>query len=306
LFRNNGFLVVLVDGVVVTAVMTGGRRLIAAAAAGAIAVFLLLTYALFPNVGVKPAPSDLVLGPAYDDIAVVYHSYPDSFTPSQLHLIKLVSTKKIWDGAGQYCWNADRLTLATHWRPQTAAAHSGALFHLWLAVVKRHPLKVMSARWCRGTIAWSPWPAPDERGASIFPNLDVPANMFGWWPTRLAQHAEIHDAFQADPPIPGLRSAARSYASTSMGLGGEWILWRGATWCYLAYAAVGLLAWRRREWIWVAIAGAALANQLTVLIDNPAQLIRYMEGCIYLGILALPLLTLTERVRRDPAPAGER
>jgi hypothetical protein len=306
LFRNNGFLVVLVDGVIVTALLTGARRMVAAAAAGAITVFMALTYGLFPNVGVKPAPSDQVLGPAYDDIAVVYHSYPDSFTPTQRRLIKQVSTKKIWDGAGQYCWNADRLTLATHWRPQAAAAHSGALFHLWLAVVKHHPLKVMSARWCRGTIAWSPLPALDDRGASIFPNLDVPANMFGWWPTRLADHPEIHDAFQADPPVPALRSAAKSYASTSMGAGGEWILWRGATWCYVAYVAVGVLAWRRRAWIWMAIAGAAFANQLTVLVDNPAQLIRYMEGCIYLGILALPLLTLREPVTPDRGPADAR
>ena len=308
LFRNNGFIVVGIDGVLLTALLAGGRRWAAAVAAGAIAVFMTLTYALFPNVGVKPAPSDLVLGPAYDDIAVVYHSYPASFTPQQLRLMKQVSTKKIWDGGGQYCWNADRLTLATHWRRDVASAHSGALFRLWLSQVRQHPLKVLSARWCRGTIAWSPLPALDHRGASLFPNLDVPANMFGWWPTKLADHPEIHRAFQADPPIGALRSAAKSYVSASMGVGAEWILWRGATWCYLAYIAVGLLAWRRRAWIWVTIAGAALANQLTVLIDNPAQLIRYMEGCIYLGILTLPLLTLgrgeaTDGATPDPAPA---
>ena len=304
LFRNNGFLVVVVDGAILAALMAGGRRLAAAAAAAAVAVFMALTYGLFPNVGVKPAPSDLVLGPAYDDIAVVYHSYPESFTASQLRLMKQVSTKKIWDGGGQYCWNADRLTLTYHWRPERAAAHSGALFRLWLSKLKHYPLKVLSARWCRGSIAWSPVPPWDKRGASIFPNLDVPANMFGWWPTKLAQHPEIHHAFQADPPIPSLRSAAKSYVSTSMGVGGEWILWRGATWCYLAYIAVGVLAWRRRSWIWVTVAGVALANQLTVLVDNPAQLIRYMEGCIYLGILALPLLTLSRRQAREPVTSG--
>ena len=308
LFRNNGFLVVILDGVLLAGLLAGGRRLAAAAAAVAVGAFMALTYALFPNVGVKPAPSDQVLGPAYDDIAVVYHSYPDSFAPSQLRLLKTVSTKKIWDGAGQYCWNADRLTLTRHWRPGTASAHSGALFRLWLSVLRHHPLKVLSARWCRGTIAWSPVPPADSRGASIFPNLEVPANMFGWWPAKLADHPEIHRAFQADPPAAGLRSAAKSYVSTSMGVGGEWILWRGATWCYIAYIAVGVLAWRRREWIWVTVAGAALANQLTVLVDNPAQLIRYMEGCIYLGILALPLLTLAqpaevERATPDPDPA---
>jgi hypothetical protein len=299
LFRNNGFLVVLVDGVVLTAVLAGGRRLVAAASVGVVAVVLALSYGLFPVVGVQRAPADLVLGPAYDDIAVVYHSEPASFNRGQLRLMKKVATKRIWDGAGQYCWNADRLTLAYHWRQQAAADHAGSLFKLWLAMVKHHPVKVLSARLCRGTIAWSPWPGPGTRGSSIFPDLDVPANLFGWWPTRLAAHPEIHDAFQPDPPVPALRSAATSYVRTSTGVGGEWILWRGATWCYLAYIAVGLLAWRRRQWVWVAVAGAAFANQLTVLVDNPAQLIRYMEGCIYLGVLALPLLTLARR------PAGE-
>jgi hypothetical protein len=272
-------------------------------------VFVALTYALFPTIGVKSAPAELALGPAYDDVAVVYHSYPDSFTPRQLRLMKTVAPMRIWDGAGQYCWNADRLTLAFHWRPQESAAHSGELFALWRSTLKQHPVKVVQARLCRGTIAWSPWPGPGARGSSFFPNLDLPANMFGWWPTKLAGHQQIHDAFQPDPPIPALRSAAKSYVATSTGIGGEWILWRGATWCYLAYVAIGLVAWRRRQWVWVAVAGVAFGNQLTVLADIPAQLIRYMEGCIYLGVLALPLLTLAARPAVDTvtaAPAAAR
>jgi hypothetical protein len=304
LFRANGFLVVGLDGLVLTAALVGGRRIVTAAWAGALVVFVLLTYALFPNVGVKPASAELALGPAYDDIAVVYHAYPHSFTPRQLQLMRTVSTMRIWDGAGQYCWNADRLTLAYHWRPQESAAHSRELFALWRSKLSQHPLKVVQARLCRGTIAWSPWPGPGARGASFFPNLDIPANLFGWWPTKLAGHQRIHDAFQPDPPIPALRSAAKSYVATSSGAAGEWILWRGATWCYLTYLVIGLVAWRRRQWVWMTVAGAAFANQLTVLVDIPAQLIRYMEGCIYLGILALPLVTLAGRAADETVTAG--
>ena len=304
LFRNNGFLVVLLDGLVLTLALVGARRIVTAAWAAALVVFVVLTYAVFPNVGIKAAPAELALGPAYDDIAVVYHAYPQSFTHRQLRLMKTVSTLRIWDGAGQRCWNADRLTLATHWRPEESAAHSRQLFGLWRRKLQQHPVKVIEARLCRGTIAWSPWPGPGDRGASLFPNLEVPANMFGWWPTKLDGNQRIHDAFQPDPPLPAFRAAAKAYVSTSMGIGGEWILWRGATWCYLAYLAIGLVAWRRRQWVWVTAAGVAFGNQLTVLADIPAQLIRYMEGCIYLGILALPLLTLAARPATEAVTEG--
>jgi hypothetical protein len=302
LLRNNGFLLVGIDGALLVALFAGGRRWLAAATAAALAVYFALTYALFPNVGIKPGPADLVLGPAYHDIAVVYHDDPGSFTDRQVTLMKKVGTsKKLWDSAGADCWNADRLTLATRWIDRSAQRHSRQLFGLWRRTLQTHPLTVIRARLCRATIAWSPWRGSPALGASVFPNLDIPGNLFGWWPSKLAGDPEIHRAFQPDPPIPGLRTAARSYVSTSMGVGGEWIVWRGATWCYLAYLAVAVVAIRRRQWIWVTIAGAALANQLTVLLDNPGQLIRYMEGCIYLGVLALPLLTLPGRDRSEPS-----
>jgi hypothetical protein len=310
LFRNNGFIVVVINGLVLVALFSGARRLTAAATGAAVVVFAVLTYGLFPNVGIKPAPSDLVLGTAYHDIAIAYHHDPGSFSQKQQQLMAKVAPLSLWYSAGGDCWSSDRLDNVKAFHRTAAADRARKLFGLWRRTLQAHPVTVVVGRLCRGAIAWSPWPGPAGRGNSAFPPLAVPDDMFGWWPKRLADSPEIHSALLPDPPISSLRSAAKSYVSNSMRIGGEWILWRGATWCYLAYIAVGVLAWRRRSWIVLSLAATAFANQVTVLLDNPAQLIRYMEGCIYLGILVLPLLTLTRRAAEQPAataaPADER
>jgi hypothetical protein len=81
----------------------------------------------------------------------------------------------------------------------------------------------------------------------------------------------------------------------------KWILWRGATWCYLGYAAIVLFVVRRREPAVLALLGVALANQLVVLVNNPAQLVRYMIGPIFLGILVLPLMFAGRGARLEAA-----
>jgi hypothetical protein len=57
----------------------------------------------------------------------------------------------------------------------------------------------------------------------------------------------------------------------------------------VAYVAVGLFAWRRRSWAPLALVAIVAATQITVTVNNPGQLVRYMEGPLVLGILLLPL-----------------
>jgi hypothetical protein len=77
----------------------------------------------------------------------------------------------------------------------------------------------------------------------------------------------------------------------------QWLLWRGALWCYAAYAVGWALA-RRRGWRTGAVVIALTAGlQLSVLAANPAPLARYMLPPVFLGVLALPLLRTRRPVR---------
>jgi hypothetical protein len=75
----------------------------------------------------------------------------------------------------------------------------------------------------------------------------------------------------------------------------EWLSWRGATWCYVSYLAVGALAWVRRRGELLAVAAMVLGLQLGVLAAIPWQLFRYMAAPIIIGIMLVPLLPLSLR-----------
>jgi len=80
--------------------------------------------------------------------------------------------------------------------------------------------------------------------------------------------------------------------------------WRGATWCYLSYLALGVAALRVRRWAIPGAGAAALSNQLVVLTVNPAQLYRCMVGPLLVGVVLSPLLTLAGRGPADRAVDG--
>src|SRR5262249_22041243 len=81
----------------------------------------------------------------------------------------------------------------------------------------------------------------------------------------------------------------------------EWVAWRGATWCYLAYLSLILYSRRRRDLAVLGLGAVVFANQLTVVLDNPSQLVRYMAGPLILGILLLPLAFARPRPAELPA-----
>jgi hypothetical protein len=78
----------------------------------------------------------------------------------------------------------------------------------------------------------------------------------------------------------------------------DWLLWRGATWCYVAYAAVAAAGWRRRDWTLLVIVAMVVGQQLTVLADNPAQEFRYMVSPLVAGIMLIPLFFAGPSSRR--------
>jgi hypothetical protein len=78
----------------------------------------------------------------------------------------------------------------------------------------------------------------------------------------------------------------------------DWLLWRGAFWCYLSYLAVWLFARRRRNWALLSLGAIVAGQQLGIMVDVPAQLFRYMAAPIFLGIVLVPLFFVPER----PAP----
>jgi hypothetical protein len=56
----------------------------------------------------------------------------------------------------------------------------------------------------------------------------------------------------------------------------------------------------RRNWAVLSIGAVLLGQQLAIMIDNPAQLYRYMVGPMFIGIVLIPLFF----ARKRPATPG--
>ncbi len=124
----------------------------------------------------------------------------------------------------------------------------------------------------------------------------VPADLYGrisFLPTDIGQN------LQPQPLDSTLGRLAKTLRDETRKPVYQPVRWRGATWCYLGYLVLLIAARRLRRWDLLAVGAPLLANQLTVLALNPAQLYRYMVGPILLGILLVPLVSASRKVLRS-------
>ncbi|MFY1690551.1 DUF6020 family protein [Plantactinospora sp. WMMB782] len=294
LFRQNGFVVVAIVTVLLALLLRRGaaiRLLLAGVLAGTVA--LLTNWALLPALGVRDSGSIVAYEAVIADLAVGYARHPAEFSAADLALLTRLAPLAHWRQSAA-CYTVDSTVYHPDFDRAAAAAHTDELLSAWWRLVRRSPQVVLDARLCRGSIAWRPAPAGGLR-----------ANPTAW---ALPIYLERDPRFQRPEVLAvaysrplGERTAEVADLLARRVGQPEWLLWRGATWAYLAYLTVGLLAWRRRDPALLALATLSLGNQLSVLAVNNAQAARYMTAPYVLGVLLLPLLVARDPDRPDPA-----
>ncbi|HEX8094621.1 DUF6020 family protein [Jatrophihabitans sp.] len=299
LFRNDGFLLVLVIAVVLALAWKGLRLVPLGLGAVAILISFGAQAFVYPAMGVKPANSSLSYGLFDADIALAYAQEPDTFTPSDLALLSKVAPLAAWKGADN-CYNSDGLFRSKGFSLVRADQYHKQLFALWWRVLERSPVTVVKGRLCRGSVAWSVMPPPSDKALLGRVVTRVPSNLYSNSSRQIP--ADIRQNLATQPLSDKLGRAAHKVRVETGKLRYQWWMWRGATWCYIAYLVLLVAALRLRRWDLLTAGVASLANQLTVLAANPAQLYRYMVGPIFVGFLLLPLLAAA--VRRPAVAAG--
>lgn len=301
LFRPDGFLVAAVAAIALAALIGRLRIRIMTVAAVAIGLTFLLKIVVYPAVGILPADSSLVYGPSWADIAVAYSRSPSSFTTADQDVMKRVVPLAEWRSSAD-CYNADSTDYAAD-LTKRADKLTGPLFSLWLQLLRRHPGLIIGARLCRGSIGWVVFPSPPAVAGDYL--SEIPWNMFDarFEPGVKDMPAQYyHDI--ATRPLWGF-SLAYSLRNGSERKSIAWLLWRGATWCYIAYLAIGVLAVRRRDWKVLALGAAVAADQLVAMADSPTQVFRYMAAPLLIGPMMLALFFARTRLpSRPPAVAA--
>ncbi|MGW5425157.1 hypothetical protein [Streptomyces sp. NPDC003943] len=299
LFRNNGLLVAVIAVPVLLLTLPKMRRWMLFATVVPALISALLNLAVYPAIGVKTPTKDQVYAMNYADIAVVYGKAPQTFTPADKALMKKVAPLTHWGGRAANCYNAD-WAMQKPMNRKAAEKYNDQLIDLWFRVLKRTPDHMISARLCRSHIAWSPFPGPADLAANTLITLPaVPKDLYGWavWNDEV-KHSPYRPILKIRPLSQKLNHAATFVWRASITPQLQWLLVRGAFWCYAAYAVVLAFSRRHRTWAPVALLAVPLSLQLTVVAANPAPLARYMYAPIFLGILCLPLIGAKPRFGR--------
>jgi hypothetical protein len=311
-FRNNGYPAIIVIALGLLLLVPGiGRRMLLAGV-GTTVLALVLTLFAYPSLGIKLPHSDAVIALNVADIAVAYKDSPSSFTPADLKLMESVAPLSDWGGRAANCWDAD-WTMAPPMNRPLVSADSSQFLSLWSRILVRTPQDVVKSRLCRSQIAWGLTSGPASLEGQT--NIKVPwvtKAMHNWtydgtnWSyhgTNIKQSPYWKILWKQHPLSDQLNRFERWYSVSSTSMSFQWFVWRGALWAYITYALVLRLAWLRRRKVWLALLLPTLGLQLTVMAANPSQVWRYMAGPLIIGIMSLPLATITRS--RDRALAAK-
>jgi hypothetical protein len=287
LFRNNGFPMTVVAALCLLLALPGARSLITALVTATTAVTLTLMLVVYPAVGVEPPRQTLVYNLHYADLAVTYAQAPSLFTRDDLRLMARATPLSNWRAGGASCYASDPMYRKLD-RDVTDPL-TEPIVRLWWRTLRKAPHIVMGARICRGHLAWAVFPGPKDQGGRTWNSLNwVNPEFYRWYPEM--QKSPYRQAAQPRPLSTTLNHAADFTYDTSRVPQLEWLLWRGAIWCYATYVLVARLARTRNCRPLLTLAGLTLGIQLTVLAAIPSPSFRYMVAPMFIGVLCLSLI----------------
>ncbi|MGW6358450.1 hypothetical protein ACWFR5_25560 [Streptomyces sp. NPDC055092] len=300
LFRNNGFPVAVIAALSLLPVLPGARRVIAVLVTVTTAVTLTLMLVVYSAVGIQKPPKTLVYNLHYADLAVTYAQAPGLFTQDDLRLMARSAPLSDWRTTGATCFASDPLyrKLNRHVTDQLTEP----LVQLWWRTLRKAPQKVMGARICRGHIAWAVFPGPQDQGGRTYNSLNwVNPVFYKWYPEM--RTSPYRQAARPQPPSQALHDGGVFAYAASRVPQLEWLLWRGAIWCYATYMLVTRLARARGCRPLFALAGVTLGNQLTVFVATPSPCFRYMAAPMFIGVLCLSLIPALRGAGRPVVPS---
>ncbi|MFC5833031.1 hypothetical protein, partial [Nonomuraea insulae] len=288
LFRANGFLVVGVAVLALVVIVRTMRVRLLLTGTLAAALPLLLTNLLFPQFGIVAPSKTYVYHTAFGDIAVAYRERPELFTSQDISLMTTVAPLKRWWEGGT-CYTINPLIWRRDFSWWQADAHATELLELWRHLLVTEPRMVIDTRLCRGAIAWRPVQDSTTAGGMTYRLSRRPYADTYVGPYEVADFPGRW-VFSLRPLSMELNRVADPWLTGSLAPEYDWVLWRGASWAYLSYVAVGLAAWALRNRYVLGVAAIVAALQLTVLANISAQDFRYMAAPIIVGALLVPLL----------------
>ena len=290
LLRQNGVVVGVVVLLAVALAFPRLRRRAAVAAALLPVVFLAVREVLLPGLGVLPAKTSIVQQIPAHDVAAYVRTAPQTLTEDDWNRVEAVGTRGAW-AVGYDCRSLHPLIEQGDFRNGAMDQFPEVVPTLWRTLVARSPGVLVRHRICASELAWHPFGAKDAWFFTA--GRAVERNALGLKSAPLDETLDekLNQAVSVTEK-PGLRP----------------FYWRAPLWIMLAFVVLGREAVRRRRPLWLVAASPILAQQIAVVLANPAQDARYMAAAGLFAVLLLPLATRTtseDVARGAPVPSPD-
>lgn len=273
--RQNG---VVVGVLVLLAVSLAFPRLRKRAAGAALVlpiVFGAVRMVVLPGLGVVPAKTSVVQQVPAHDVAAYVRTAPKYLSEDDWKLVESVGTRAAW-AVGYDCRSLHTLIEQGEFRNGAMDQFPEVVPTLWKTLVPRSPGVLIRHRICAAELAWHPFGAKDTWFFTA--GRAIERNALGLTSDPL--DATLDEKLNAAVTLtekPGLRP----------------FFWRAPIWIGLAFLVLVREAVRRRRPLWVVAAAPMVAQQVAVVLANPAQDARYMAAAGLFAVLLLPLATRT-------------
>ena len=268
--RQNGVAVSATTLAAVAVLLPVVRRQAVFGTVGVLLFFGLTRAVAVPVLGLQPMPQIAGLGTVVHEIAAVVRHRPESVDAADWRTLERVAAPAHWYG-GYVCESSHPLQTAEF--DAVALEESGPdVVRVWSRLVRREPLVLLGHRACVSRIAWDP------------------THETGTWFFTATRGIELNDlGLESSPLSWALHQRLNEVVSWTEGPGRLNFFWRAPMWVWLAFAMLGVTAWRRRGvGVWV-LAAPIVGQQLSILLYNTAQDARYMAAS---GLVAVLLSAL--------------
>ena len=287
LVRQNGFFLTILLLLVLFLLFPALRRRVLVGFLVIVAVLGTLKLAVYPVFGIQDASPRYTLSSVLHDLASASVRDPGFLDRGDRALMGRAAPTEEWSAGYRafQCTSADWQS-GHQFDWDELSGKEGRYVGLWLRLLRENPRMVLGNRLCLASLAWR----PDPVGRQYTVSRDTDPNQWG---------------LAVRPISGGLHDVGLDLIDLVDGRGVRWLLWRAPLWIYAAYAAFGVVAFKRRRWLHLLPLLPLACQQVTLMLLAPTQDARFMMPGLLLAVLLLPLATAHYADQpSDPEPAS--
>lgn len=278
LFRHNGPPVAaLVLGALLVVGRTVRVKQVVVIAGMALGLVVMVRGVLYPALDVQPAPPWFARQMQIHQLGA-YAAHAASLDVTERALLEQLLPLDEWR-RWYWCYSLNGLLYGSGFESRFFDAHVDAFTDLWLRLAARDPMTLARHQQCITSLVW---------------RITQPADGYlSTWQRNLIDNYARSLGIAPSSPVPEVRDRLMSWLVSLEHPSVIWLVWRPATYLYLALFCVGIASIRRRSLRMMGLALPVVAQSLVWMLVITVQDFRfqypvYLIALVSVGLLFIP------------------